>query len=89
MQLPEAKDWHIDVDKHLNLYIPQNLVHRFPRPISHFLGHRDRPRTGIGNLLVAGWALVGAFVGVVVLEAAFMASVFKDHGAPLLIASFV
>lgn len=89
MRIPEAKDWHIDVDKRLNPYIPQNLAHRLPRPISHFLGYRDRPRTGIGNILVAGWALIGAFVGVVVLEAAFMASVFKDHGVPLLIASFV
>ena len=89
MHLPEAKNWHFDVDQHLKPYIPRNLVYRLPRPISHFLGHRDRPRTEIGNILVAGWALLGAFVGVVVIEAVFMLSVIKDHGVPLIIASFV
>ena len=89
MHVPKARDWHVEVDTHLNPYIPRNLVHRLPRPISHFLGHRDGPRTQIGNVLVAGWALVGAFVGVVVVEAVFMAPVIKSHGVPLLITSFV
>ena len=89
MHIPKARDWHIDVDTHLNPYIPRNLVHRLPRSISHFLGHRDRPRTQIGNILVAGWALLGAFAGVVGVEAVFMAPIIKSHGAPLLITSFV
>ncbi len=89
MHVPEAKDWHFDVDKYLNPYIPRNLIYRLPKPLSHFLGHRDRPRAGIGNIIVAGWALLGAFVGVAVIEAAFMASPIKDHGVPLLIGSFV
>lgn len=89
MHVPEAKGWHVDFDKYLKPYIPRNLVYRLPRPIAHFLGHRDRPRTDIGNVLVAGWALVGAFVGVAVIEAVFMASVIQNHGVPLLIASFV
>ena len=89
MHVPEAKDWRFDVDKYLNPYIPRNLVYRLPKPLSHFLGHRDRPRTGIGNIIVAGWALLGAFVGVAVIEAAFMAPSIKDHGVPLLIGSFV
>ena len=89
MHIPKAREWHVDIDTHLNQYIPRNLVYRLPRPISHFLGYRDGPRTEIGNILVAGWALVGAFAGVVVIEAVFMASVIKDRGVPLLITSFV
>ena len=89
MHVSEAKDWHIDIDKYLRPFVPRNLVHKLPRPLSHFLGHRDRAGTRIGNVLVAAWALLGAFVGVAVIEAAFMAPVIKDHGVPLLIASFV
>lgn len=88
MHVPEVKDWHIDVDKYLKPYVPRNLIYRLPRPLSHFLGHRDRPRTEIGNVLVAGWALLGAFVGVAVIEAAFMAPAITHHGVPLLIGSF-
>ena len=89
MHVPKARDWHVDIDAHLNPYIPRNRVPRLPRHISHFLGHRDKPRTQIGNVLVAGWALLGAFVGVVVVEAVFMAPIIKSHGVPLLITSFV
>ena len=89
MHVSKAKDWHIDIDKYLRPYIPRNLVRKLPRPLSHFLGHRDKAGTRIGNVLVAAWALLGAFVGVAVIEAAFMAPVIKDHGVPLLIASFV
>ena len=89
MDIPVAKNWHFDIDYHLKPYIPRNLVHRLPRPVPHFLGCRNGPRTEIGNILVAGWALVGAFVGLVVVEAVFMVPVIKQHGVPLLIASFV
>ena len=89
MHVSKAKDWHINIDKYLRPYIPRNLVHKLPRPLSHFLGHRDRAGARIGNVLVAAWALLGAFVGVAVIEAAFMAPAIKDHGVPLLIASFV
>lgn len=89
MHVPEAKDWHFDLDKYLKPYIPRNLVHRLPRPFSHFLGHRDRPRTENGNIFVAGWAFLGAFVGVAVIEVVFMVPIIKHHRVPLLIASFV
>ncbi|KAL9067978.1 MAG: hypothetical protein Q9161_006501 [Pseudevernia consocians] len=88
MYVPEAKDWHFDVDKYLKSYVPRNLVNRLPKPLSHFLGHRNTPRTEIGNIIVAGWALLGAFVGVATIEAAFMAPTIKDHEVPLLIGSF-
>lgn len=54
-----------------------------------FAEHHNKPSANIGKLLVAGWALLGAFIGVATIEAAFMAPAFKYHGVPLLIASFV
>ena len=89
MSIPEARDWHFDVDSYLKPYIPRNLVYRLPRRFSRFLGHRDGPGTQLGNLLVAGWALLGAFVGLVLVEAVFMVPSIRNHGVPLLIASFV
>lgn len=89
MRLLEVKDWQLDVDKYINSYLPRNCIHLLPKPLSHFLGHRDTPRRQIGNLLVAGWAFLGAFVGVIVIEATFMIPAIHDHGVPLLIASFV
>lgn len=89
MHILEAKDWHFDVDNCLKPYILRNLVYRLLRPLSHFLGYRDRPRKEIGNIRIAAWPLLGAFVRVAVIEAAFMTPVIKDHGVPLLIASFV
>ena len=89
MHLPEAKDWHFDVDNYLKPFISPNLVHKLPRPLSHFLGYRDKPQTEVGNILVAGWAFLGAFLGVAVMSAAFMAPAIKEHGVPLVIGSFV
>lgn len=90
MLLPTAaKDWHLDIDSYINPYVPRNLIYRLPTPISHFLGHRDRPRQPVGNLLVAAWSFLGAFVGIAVIEAVFRIPALHEHGTPLLIASFV
>ena len=89
MRSLEAKEIHFDIDKYLNPYIPRNRVARLPKPISHFLGHRESPRKEIGNLLIAAWSFLGAFVGVVVIEAFFKIPAIYDHGVPLLIGSFV
>lgn len=87
--LEEAKDWQFDIDRHLNPHLPRNLISRLPKPISRFLGYRDDPRPEIGNVLVAGWAFLGAFVGIVVIEVVFMIPTIRNHGVPLVIASFV
>lgn len=89
MRIPHAKDWHLDIDRSINPYIPRNIVYRLPSSLSRFLGYRDRPRQEIGNVIVAAWALLGAFVGVIVIEAVFMIPKIRQHGPPLLIASFV
>ena len=85
----EARHCSFDIDRHLNAYIPPNFVHRLPKPIARFLGYRDGPRRDVGNLLIAGWAFFGAFVGIIVIEAVFMIPAIHDHGVPVVIASFV
>lgn len=89
MPFPAARDLHIDIDKYFLRFIPRSRVHRLPRPISHFLGHRDSPPSDIGNVLVAAWAFVGAFCGVSLIEAVFMSPIIQAHGAPVIVASFV
>ena len=89
MRVTSARFWHIDIDRLLNPLIPPNSIHRLPRPISRFLGYRRTPQHEIGNLLVAFWACMGAFLGVIMLEAVFMIPEIRQHGPPLIIASFV
>jgi hypothetical protein len=85
-----AKNFHFDIDKHLNLYLPANIVRRFPKPIARFLGYREKPAGEIGNILISIWALVGAFLGLLVVAATYK---FSDRLAryypPVLFASLV
>ena len=83
------EEWHLDIDNILRFFIPRNYTHLLPSPISRFLGYRDGRQKPIGNVFIAVWALVGAFVGVVVLEALFMAPEIRRHSPPPVIASFV
>ena len=89
MYFMEAKHYSFDIDRHLNPYLPSNFVHRLPKPIARFLGYRDGPRRDIGNVLIAGWAFFGAFVGIIIIEAVLMIPAIHDHGVPVVIASFV
>ncbi|KAG8532295.1 uncharacterized protein KY384_003936 [Bacidia gigantensis] len=89
MRLSKASFWHVDIDKCLNVFVPQNFVHCLPRPIAHFLGYRETPQKELGNLLIAFWACVGAFVDVVLIESVFMIPQIRHEKPPLLIASFV
>ena len=89
MGLPAAKEWHIDIDKYTNPRTPRNPIHRLPRHLAQFLGYRDHPRKEVGNIIVAAWALVGAFAGIAVVAASFMIPEVKKHGPPVVIASFV
>lgn len=84
----EAKHFSFDIDRHLNAYIPSNFVRTLPKPIARFLGYRDGPRRDIGNVLIAGWAFFGAFVGIITIEAVFLIPVIHDHGVPIVIGSF-
>ena len=85
----EAKHYSFDIDRHLNPYLPSNFVHRLPKPIARFFGYRDGPRRDIGNVLIAGWAFCGAFVGIITIEAVSMIPAINDRGVPIVLASFV
>lgn len=83
-------DLHVDIDRYLNKVIPPSAVHRLPRPINRFLGHRKTPKPDVGNVLIAFWALVGTFCGLVVVGAVFRYSPWiREHHPPVLIASLV
>ena len=81
--------WHIDIDRLLNPFTPRNPLSSLPRPIAHFLGHRDQTKSDVGNVLIAFWACIGAFLDIILIEAVFMIPAIRQHGPPLLIASFV
>lgn len=83
--------WHFDIDTYLNRIVPAPPWHWVPRPISHFLGYRGyRPPRPTGNLVIAFWALVGAFCGVsVVMSVTMRVPSFQHHHAPSVIASMV
>jgi len=86
--LPAARDIHFDIDEYLDRFVPHNQAHRFPKPIARFLGHRDTPAPQIGNILVAIWALVGAFLGLLVVGAMLkFSSHLQSYHPPILFAS--
>ena len=83
------RSWNIDIDSWLNPYIPRNQLFKLPTPVSRYLGYRVKPQNEIGNVLVAWWACVGAFTGVIIIEAVLMIPAIHDLGVPIVIASFV
>jgi len=84
-----SSKWDFDIDTHLNRFVPRNHIYRLPTPISWFLGYRRKPREKIGSILVWWWAFVGAFSGLLVVEAVFQTKALKAEGTPMVIASFV
>jgi hypothetical protein len=78
-----------DIDHYLNPYIPYNKLHLLPKPISWFLGYRKNNRKAIGSLVVVWWSFIGAFVGMLVVEAVYMTHGLQSDGAPIVIASLV
>jgi len=78
-----------DVDYYINPFIPRSFLHLIPTRVSWLLGYRSEPRLPIGSVLVWFWAFVGAFAGILVVEAVFHIETLKSHGTPVVIASFV
>lgn len=89
MPLPSAASWHFSIDKYLNPIIPRNRVDRLPRPIAHFLGHRDKPGKPLGNIIVAAWSFIGGFAGTAALGGFFMSGFIQNRGGPVIIGSYV
>jgi hypothetical protein len=78
-----------DVDHYINRFVPRPRFHLLPKPISWFLGYRSKPMPRIGSVLVWFWSFIGAFAGILVIEAVFQTKGIKDLGAPTVIASLV
>jgi hypothetical protein len=78
-----------DVHHYINRIVTRPRLHLLPRPISWILGYRSQPKPQIGSVLVWLWAFVGAFAGLLVVQAVFQSKGIKVHGAPTVIASFV
>jgi len=62
---------HFDVDVYLNPVIPPNPSKYFPRPVSHFLGYRNKAVHEPGNVFIAFWALISTYVGLLLVGLAF------------------
>jgi hypothetical protein len=78
-----------DIDRYLNRVIPRSRLYLLPKPISWWLGHREKQRPRIGSVLVWWWACVGAFAGILTVEAVYMSAGIKSDGAPIVIGSLV
>ena len=89
MRCLKASNLHFDIDVFLNPFVPANFVDVFPRPIAHCLGYRETPQRDVGNLLVAFWACLGAFLDIILIEAIFRNPAIQRHHPPLIPASFV
>ncbi|EOD47712.1 putative hpp family protein [Neofusicoccum parvum UCRNP2] len=88
MKLPAAKDVHFDIDDYLNPFVPRSRISRLPKPLSRFLGYRDSPAPQVGNVLIATWALVGAFCGLTTVTAVYkFAPGISQYHPPVIIAS--
>jgi hypothetical protein len=81
--------WNIDVDLYLNRFIPRSRIYLLPKPISWLLGYRKEPGTPVGSLIVWFWSFIGAFVGVLIVEAVFHTEGLQSHGTPIIIGSLV
>jgi hypothetical protein len=80
---------NLDIDRYLNRLVPSSKLHLLPKPVARFLGYRPAPAPPIGNVLVWWWAFIGAFSGLLVVEAVFHTERFQAEGVPLVIASLV
>jgi hypothetical protein len=88
--LPAASKVHFDMDDYLNRICFSSQVHKFPTPIARFLGWRKQPAKPIGNILVAFWAFIGAFLGLILVGATFRYSpLIREYHTPVLFASLV
>jgi len=76
-----------DIDHYINRFVPRSRLYILPTPISWILGYRTKPMPRIGSVLVLFWAFIGAFAGILVVEAVFHTKGIEDLGAPTVIAS--
>lgn len=90
MPLPDFSAWNFDIDRFLNPFIPPPPWRFLPYPIAYWFGYRKGPPRNVGNLVAIFWAFIGVFCAILIIEAASRhVHSFQEHGAPIIIASFV
>lgn len=89
-QMSSLRTLNFDIDHYTNRFIPPNRFDVLPSTIARFLGHRRQDKEKpVGNVLVWLWACLGAFCGILVVEAAYSAPLLRGNGSPIIIGSLV
>jgi len=89
MGLPPSQ-WHFDVDRFLNPFIPASPLSRAPYQISYPLGYRRGPPRPLGNIVIIFWAFIGVFSSLAIIQViGRQVPSFVEYGAPTIIGSFV
>lgn len=82
--------WKFDIDKLLNRFVPPPPWNHIPYPIAHFLGYRKEKPRDIGTIVPVFWAFIGILCGISIIEVVSeRIPSFKEHGAPMIVGSFV
>ncbi|KAJ5775480.1 uncharacterized protein N7511_000491 [Penicillium nucicola] len=85
----DPSTWHFDIDRYINPFVPVPRWHRAPKPVARMLGYREESPRPLGNILIAGWSLIGAFCGVALVSSVSKrVPSFQAHDAPAIIGSF-
>ncbi|KAK2626542.1 hypothetical protein QTJ16_003717 [Diplocarpon rosae] len=79
--------FNFDIDRYINPFVPRPRLYLLPKPISWFLGHREKPTAPVGDVIVWFWAFIGALAGILAVEAVFRTDRLRSDGAPTVIAS--
>lgn len=81
--------YDFDIDRYISRIVPRSRLHILPKPISRFLGYRSTPAPPTGNILIWCWSFIGAFCGILIVEAVFETKHFQAQGVPPVVASLV
>lgn len=77
----------VSIDDYTNKFLWQNQIHKLPRPLQKFLGGNTPKKVPVQWVWLE--ILIATFGGIAVIEAVFKShTVFKEHNAPLIIASY-
>jgi hypothetical protein len=85
----KSLSFDFDVDLYINRIVPRSRLHLLPKPISRFLGYRKEPAKPVGSIKIWFWSFIGAFAGILIIEAVFHTPGLHSHGTPIVIGSFV
>ncbi|KIM93261.1 hypothetical protein OIDMADRAFT_46333 [Oidiodendron maius Zn] len=79
--------YDFDIDRYVSRIVPRSRLHLLPKPISRFLGYRSTPAAPTGSILIWCWSFIGAFCGILIVEAVFETKHFQTQGVPPVVAS--